>query len=196
MGVSGSGKSTVAGILAGQLGWDLAEGDDLHPAANVAKMSARIPLTDEDRWPWLDRSLPGFGITPRAGFPAHHHLFCSQAERPGQALRKWSGLRASHRLQGHHRPAALHADGPLHAGHAARLPDSHLGISGSRRKRLVCDGRASPSEIAAEIIRRLALTPKARAVSQVVLNRTGQSKKDTCHRPLPPGPRSGLPDWR
>ena len=55
MGVSGSGKSTVAGILAGQLGWDLVEGDDLHPAANIAKMSAGIPLADEDRWPWLDR---------------------------------------------------------------------------------------------------------------------------------------------
>ena len=40
MGVSGSGKSTVAGIVAGQLGWDLEEGDDLHPPANVAKMAA------------------------------------------------------------------------------------------------------------------------------------------------------------
>ncbi|HET8878377.1 MAG TPA: gluconokinase, partial [Arthrobacter sp.] len=54
MGVSGSGKSTVAGLLAGRLGWDLAEGDDLHPAANVAKMHSGQPLTDEDRWPWLD----------------------------------------------------------------------------------------------------------------------------------------------
>ncbi|HEV7167366.1 MAG TPA: gluconokinase [Micrococcaceae bacterium] len=54
MGVSGSGKSTVAGILAGQLGWDLEEGDDLHPPENVAKMAAGHPLTDEDRWPWLD----------------------------------------------------------------------------------------------------------------------------------------------
>ncbi|NYE94285.1 carbohydrate kinase (thermoresistant glucokinase family) [Psychromicrobium silvestre] len=53
MGVSGSGKSTVAALLAGQLGWDYLEGDDLHPAANVAKMSAGIPLNDEDRWPWL-----------------------------------------------------------------------------------------------------------------------------------------------
>lgn len=55
MGVSGSGKSTVAGILAGKLAWDLEEGDDLHPEANVAKMHAGHPLTDEDRWPWLDR---------------------------------------------------------------------------------------------------------------------------------------------
>ena len=55
MGVSGTGKSTVAGLLAGWLGWDLEEGDDLHPAANVAKMHAGQPLDDDDRWPWLDR---------------------------------------------------------------------------------------------------------------------------------------------
>ncbi len=54
MGVSGSGKSTVAGLLAGRLSWDLEEGDDLHPAANVAKMAAGHPLTDDDRWPWLE----------------------------------------------------------------------------------------------------------------------------------------------
>jgi gluconokinase len=55
MGVSGCGKSTVAAVLAGQLGWDFEEGDDLHPPANVAKMSAGHPLDDEDRWPWLDK---------------------------------------------------------------------------------------------------------------------------------------------
>lgn len=54
MGVSGSGKSTVAGLLAERLGWDLVEGDDLHPDENVAKMAAGVPLDDEDRAPWLD----------------------------------------------------------------------------------------------------------------------------------------------
>jgi len=53
MGVSGSGKSTIAALLARRLGWDWIEGDDLHPAANIAKMSAGVPLTDDDRWPWL-----------------------------------------------------------------------------------------------------------------------------------------------
>jgi gluconokinase len=53
MGVAGSGKSTVAGVLAGRLGWDLAEGDDMHPPANIAKMAAGHPLTAEDRRPWL-----------------------------------------------------------------------------------------------------------------------------------------------
>jgi gluconokinase len=53
MGVSGSGKTTVARGIAAATGFALAEGDDFHPAANVAKMAAGTPLTDEDRWPWL-----------------------------------------------------------------------------------------------------------------------------------------------
>ena len=53
MGVSGSGKTTVAEGIAREMGWAFAEGDDFHSAANVAKMHAGHPLTDEDRWPWL-----------------------------------------------------------------------------------------------------------------------------------------------
>ncbi|GLR52197.1 gluconokinase [Shinella yambaruensis] len=54
MGVSGSGKTSVAQGLAAALGVAFIEGDSLHPAGNVEKMSRGIPLTDEDRWPWLD----------------------------------------------------------------------------------------------------------------------------------------------
>src|SRR5947209_6462902 len=53
MGVAGSGKSTVGEQLAERLGWSYEDGDSFHPASNVAKMSAGQPLTDEDRWPWL-----------------------------------------------------------------------------------------------------------------------------------------------
>ncbi|WP_428489911.1 gluconokinase [Rhodopila sp.] len=53
MGVSGCGKTTIARALAEQEGWILLEGDRFHPAANIAKMEAGSPLTDDDRWPWL-----------------------------------------------------------------------------------------------------------------------------------------------
>jgi gluconokinase len=54
MGVSGSGKSTVGRLLAADLGWPFAEGDDFHPPANVARMRAGQPLSDADRVPWLE----------------------------------------------------------------------------------------------------------------------------------------------
>jgi carbohydrate kinase (thermoresistant glucokinase family) len=53
VGVSGSGKTTVAEALAARLGWSFVDGDAFHPAANVEKMRSGTPLTDEDRWPWL-----------------------------------------------------------------------------------------------------------------------------------------------
>ena len=53
MGVSGSGKSTVGEGLAKEMQVDFLDADDLHPAANKAKMAGGTPLTDEDRWPWL-----------------------------------------------------------------------------------------------------------------------------------------------
>lgn len=55
MGVSGVGKTTVGIELARRLGIDFIDADDLHSAENIAKMSAGVPLVDDDRWPWLDR---------------------------------------------------------------------------------------------------------------------------------------------
>lgn len=54
-GVSGAGKTAVGKLLARELGWQFLEADDFHPAANIEKMHNGRPLTDEDRWPWLDR---------------------------------------------------------------------------------------------------------------------------------------------
>ncbi len=54
MGVAGSGKTTVGRALAARLGLDFVDADDLHPAANKARMRAGTPLTDAERWPWLD----------------------------------------------------------------------------------------------------------------------------------------------
>jgi gluconokinase len=67
MGVSGSGKTTVARHLVDLLGWPFAEGDDFHPAANVAKMRAGTALTDEDRWPWLEDLARWIGEQESAG---------------------------------------------------------------------------------------------------------------------------------
>jgi gluconokinase len=53
IGVTGSGKSTVGRLLSAQLGWKFCEGDDFHPAANLAKMTRGVPLDDDDRKPWL-----------------------------------------------------------------------------------------------------------------------------------------------
>jgi gluconokinase len=55
MGVSGCGKTTVAALLAGLKHWPFEEGDNLHPQSNVDKMHAGHPLTDDDRWPWLEK---------------------------------------------------------------------------------------------------------------------------------------------
>src|ERR1700712_3386387 len=79
MGVSGSGKSTIAALLAARLGWDLQEGDELHSTANVAKMAAGVPLTDEDRIPWLDTVALWITAHTAAGLPGI--VTCSALKR-------------------------------------------------------------------------------------------------------------------
>lgn len=54
MGVSGSGKTTIGQLLSEKTGWSFYDADSFHSTANIAKMQNGIPLTDEDRWPWLD----------------------------------------------------------------------------------------------------------------------------------------------
>lgn len=64
MGVAGCGKSSVGAALAPLLGAAYRDGDDLHPAVNIAKMSAGVPLTDADRWPWLSRVGQALAAAP------------------------------------------------------------------------------------------------------------------------------------
>ena len=84
MGVSGSGKSTVADCLAARLGWRYEDGDSFHPASNVAKMSAGQPLTDEDRWPWLQAIADEIDRLSAAGERAV--IACSALKRAYRAV--------------------------------------------------------------------------------------------------------------
>ncbi|WP_040166716.1 gluconokinase [Microbacterium gorillae] len=159
MGVSGSGKSTVAGILAGKLSWDLAEGDDLHPPANVAKMHSGTPLTDEDRWPWLEKV--GAWIREHVATKTPGIITCSALKRvyrdmlggPGVVFVHLAGSRESiderlgKRLN-HFMPESLLGS------QFATLEDLEPDEDG-----IVIDIGGTPREEANEIIRRLRLTP-------------------------------------
>ncbi len=120
MGVSGSGKTTVAKSLAHHLGWSFAEGDDFHPEANVAKMARGVALSDEDRWPWLRlirdwmdghrKADTGAVITCSALKRSYRDLlsqgrpgvrFC-EIDVPGEELQRRLATR-----EGHYMPASL-----------------------------------------------------------------------------------------
>jgi carbohydrate kinase (thermoresistant glucokinase family) len=78
MGVAGSGKTTLSRLLAQMLHWQFLDGDALHPAANVQKMRKGVPLTDEDRWPWLHAVAAWIDATRAAG---HGVVACSALKR-------------------------------------------------------------------------------------------------------------------
>lgn len=158
MGVSGSGKSTVAALLAGQLGWDYLEGDDLHPAENVAKMSAGIPLTDEDRWPWLDQIARWISDHADSGMPgvvtcsALKKVYRDRLRLPNVVFVYLSGNKAeiSQRLSarhGHFMPTAL-----LDSQFSALEPPTE------DEEALLVNISHSPAQEASEIIQRLRLS--------------------------------------
>ncbi len=158
MGVSGSGKTTVAALLAAALGCQFQEGDDLHPAGNVEKMRGGTPLTDADRLPWL-RKIAGEIDSWRARGEAGV-LTCSALKRSyrdivigdraaGVALVYLKGSHALIRARmaarhEHFMPAAL-----LDSQFAALeepTPDEHP---------ITVEAGGSPTGIAAEIVRQL-----------------------------------------
>jgi gluconokinase/shikimate kinase len=157
MGVSGSGKSTVAGVLAGRLGWDLAEGDDLHPEANVAKMQAGHALSDEDRWPWLEIIADWIRERTAAGKPGI--ITCSALKKRYRDILRGENVvfvflqgskdKISDRLasrHGHFMPASL-LESQFDALEAPAEDENHISLCVS----------ASPSEEADEIIEKLGL---------------------------------------
>ncbi|MBA4865043.1 gluconokinase [Streptomyces sp. PSKA54] len=118
MGVAGTGKTTIGPLLAARLGVPYAEGDDFHPESNIAKMSAGTPLTDDDRWPWLDaigawaHSRDGHGGVVSSSALKRSYRDRLRAAAPGVVFvhlagdRKLIEDRMSHR-QGHFMPTAL-----------------------------------------------------------------------------------------
>jgi gluconokinase/shikimate kinase len=163
MGVSGSGKSTVAGMLAGRLGWDLAEGDDMHPAENVAKMAAGHPLDDADRWPWLANVAAWIRQHTDAGRPGI--ITCSALKRTYRDRLHAGGVVFVF-LAG---PPGLIADRiAVRHGHymPASLLDSQLETlepPAPDENAITVDVSGSPHEEAAVIIARLHLEPPAPA---------------------------------
>ena len=160
MGVSGSGKSTVAGLLAGRLGWDLEEGDDLHPQENVEKMAAGRPLTDDDRAPWLDAVSSWIVEHTEAGVPGI--ITCSALKRRYRDVLRHSnvvfvhltgskdliGQRLATRLD-HYMPSSL-LDSQIET----------LEPPGAEERAITIDAGHPPAEEADEIVRRLGLSPR------------------------------------
>ncbi|MEU1182083.1 gluconokinase [Streptomyces sp. NPDC005820] len=156
MGVAGTGKTTIGPLLAARLGVPYAEGDDFHPPANIAKMSAGVPLEDADRWPWLDAiGAWAHGRAGRGGVVSCSALKRSYRDRlrttaPGLVFVHLAGDRAliedrmGHR-QGHFMPTAL-----LDSQFATLQPlqPDEAGV--------VVDVSGSPEEIAERAARALA----------------------------------------
>ena len=118
MGVSGSGKSTVGALLAERLGVTFLDADDLHPLTNLDKMSAGVPLTDDDRWPWLARvgeamaEASGTGIVVACSALKRSYRDAIRAEAPAAYFVHLDGSREvlADRLgsrEGHFMPATL-----------------------------------------------------------------------------------------
>lgn len=118
MGVSGSGKSTLALELADRLGLPMAEADEFHPPQNIEKMSQQIPLTDEDRWPWLrtlrdwmDQQTPSGSVITCSALRRSYRDVLREAQ--GQVLFLHVTVEAPrlsdrlHHRSGHFMPASL-----------------------------------------------------------------------------------------
>lgn len=159
MGVSGSGKSTIGALLATQLGVPFTDADALHPAANVAKMAAGIPLTDDDRWPWLAlvgaalAGASGTGMVMACSALRRSYRDAIRAEAPKAEFVYLAGTREllANRLEhrtGHFMPVTL-LDSQMET--LEPLAPDEAGIS--------VDIADDPAAIVAEVVERLSTRP-------------------------------------
>ncbi len=158
MGVSGSGKSTVAGALAHELKWDLQEGDDLHPASNVKKMAAGHALTDEDRRPWLEAIADWIRAHTERGEPGI--VTCSALKRSYRdtLVRGSRGRVVFVDLQGSREKIDARLKARTDHFMSAALLDSQLSILEPLEpdeQAIVVDIGPAPAEIVAQIIEKL-----------------------------------------
>lgn len=157
MGVSGSGKTTFAELIARRLGWDFQEGDRLHPEANVAKMASGTPLSDDDRGPWLDRIAQWTDAHLEADRPAV--ITCSALKRAYRDRLARPNVLFLH-LTG---PRKLIADRlGQRTGHfmPSTLLDSQfetLEPLGDDERGLVIDVQGTPEQVVEQTIERLGL---------------------------------------
>lgn len=150
MGVTGSGKTTVGEQLAQQLGWAYYDADDFHPEANVRKMASGAPLTDEDRWPWLETLSAAIGQWLCAEQGAI--LGCSALKQSYRDIlvRGRSGVQIVH-LKGSKTLIAQRLKTRQHRYMPASLLDSQFATLEEPRDALSVDIGPSPAAIAATI---------------------------------------------
>lgn len=165
MGVSGSGKTTVADKLAAALGVEFLEGDRFHPRANVEKMKSGTPLTDEDRWPWLEAiaaKIDEWRAEGKAGV-----ITCSALKRSYRDI--LIGNRPQVRLvylKGSHE--LIHQRMAARRGHfmPVGLLDSQFATlqePGADERPIVSEIGGTPEEIVTDITRQLGVRPPAQA---------------------------------
>ena len=163
-GVSGSGKTAVGTVLAARLGWVFEDTDALHSPAQIAKMRSGVPLTDADRWPWLELVAAWIDRQIAAGTPAV--IACSVLKRSYRAF-LCRGRPAVRIVILQADAATLAARLIARRGHffPAKLLQSQLAdleLPDQDERTIVVPAVRSPAEISDEIIRRLGLTPAAR----------------------------------
>jgi gluconokinase len=163
-GVAGSGKTTVGRALAARLGWTFEDGDALHSPADIAKMHSGAPLTDADRWPWLEAVAAWLDARIAASTSAV--VACSVLKRSYRDF-LYRGRPTVQIVMLQADAAMLTARLIARRGHffPARLLQSQLAdleMPDHDERTLVVPTADSPAEIADEIIRRLGLTPAPR----------------------------------